>query len=52
LNLPAVSKPRFIRALRKLGFVLEHQREDLRPSALRAILRDAQISEEEFLKAL
>jgi len=73
LNLPAVSKPRFVRALRKIGFVLEHQkgshqkwrhadgrfvyvymhaREDLRPSALRAILRDARISEEEFLKSL
>jgi predicted RNA binding protein YcfA (HicA-like mRNA interferase family) len=73
LNLPAVSKPRFIRTLRKLGFILErqkgshqkwrhpdgrfvyvymHTREDLRPSALRAILRDAHISEEEFVKAL
>ena len=73
LNLPAVTKARFVRALGKLGFVLQHQkgshqkwrhpdgrlvyvymhpREELRPSTLRAILRDAQIPEEEFLKAL
>ncbi|HEX9879260.1 MAG TPA: type II toxin-antitoxin system HicA family toxin [Candidatus Binatia bacterium] len=73
MNLPAVSKSRFVRALRKLGFNLEHQkgshqkwrhpdgryvyvymhaREELRPATLRSILRDAQISEEEFLKAL
>ena len=70
---PAIPKARFVRALRKLGFVLVHQkgshqkwrhsdgrfvyvymhsREDLRPSALRSILRDARVSEEEFLKAL
>ncbi|MBI3001076.1 MAG: type II toxin-antitoxin system HicA family toxin [Deltaproteobacteria bacterium] len=73
MNLPAITKARFVRALRKLGFVLVHQkgshqkwrhsdgrfvyvymhsREDLRPSALRSILRDARVSEEEFLKAL
>ncbi|MFB3122471.1 MAG: type II toxin-antitoxin system HicA family toxin [Candidatus Binatia bacterium] len=73
MNLPAVRKTRFARALRKLGFVLEHQkgshqkwrhpdgrfvyvymhsREELRPSTLRSILRDAQIDEQQFLDAL
>jgi predicted RNA binding protein YcfA (HicA-like mRNA interferase family) len=73
LSLPAVNKTRFVRALGKLGFRLEHQkgshqkwrhpdgrfvyvymhpREELRPSTLRSILRDAQISEDDFLKAL
>lgn len=73
MNLPAITKARFVRALGKLGFVLVHQkgshqkwrhpdgrfvyvymhpREDIRPATLRSILRDARISEEEFLKAL
>ncbi|OGQ76987.1 MAG: hypothetical protein A3G40_13020 [Deltaproteobacteria bacterium RIFCSPLOWO2_12_FULL_57_22] len=73
MKLPAVSKARFIRALGKLGFILQHQkgshqkwrhpngrfvyvymhpREELRPSTLRSILRDAQISEEDFLRTL
>jgi predicted RNA binding protein YcfA (HicA-like mRNA interferase family) len=33
-------------------YVYMHPREDIRPSALRSILRDAGIPEEEFLKAL
>ncbi|MEK6666641.1 MAG: type II toxin-antitoxin system HicA family toxin [candidate division NC10 bacterium] len=73
MKLPAVSKARFIRALPRLGFILEHQkgshqkwrhpdgrfvyvylhpREDIRPSALRSILRDAHIPEDDFLDAL
>ena len=33
-------------------YVYYHAREDLRPSALRKILSDARISEDEFLRAL